>query len=262
MFPDITVENLKKMKFTTLSILPATLSQHLTMCADCRELVVFREDLNLHYGQFDSLAELLHADMTHKNMPENETSLSLKLQVEKSTMPPTEVCLGLLKMISSRLVGIGSLYFQKTYGPTKSHLGAINNMLQEMNSFASDHLETALYLSPEQIQAMKKLNFVITGFHGVGKTTILEVAVDNIAERFACPKIIFIAWDESEELKKMFEEKFEKLKNHFQESACLEVFSLEEACDKYQVKLKSEPESNSTLDTDGESANCPYGKNL
>ena len=36
-------------------------------------------------------------------------------------------------------------------------------------------LEKALLLSPEQTKAYKSFNFVITGFYGVGKTTVLEV---------------------------------------------------------------------------------------
>ena len=105
------------------------------------------------------------------------------------------------------------------------------------------NLEKALYLSPEQVESIKSFSFAVTGFYGAGKTTALEVAIDKIVEnpaQFPHPKIVFVTWDDSMELKKMFEEKLQKIKDQnlpqFTSSDCLEVLSLAEVCDKYGVE--------------------------
>ena len=80
----------------------------------------------------------------------------------------------------------------------------------------------------------------------VGKTTVLEVEIDNIIEKseeFPNPKIIFVTWHPSKGLKQMFEAKFEQIRqkkggNHprLMEEDSLQVLSLSEICTKYQVK--------------------------
>ena len=68
---------------------------------------------------------------------------------------------------------------------------------------------------------------------------VLEVAIDNIIEKFKLPKIIFVNWDESKDLKKQFEDKFKNIQEahpHLREDNCLEVYTLEEICSKYQVE--------------------------
>ena len=154
--------------------------------------------------------------------------------------------LNILKKISSRLVGIGSLYFPKTYGPSGSYHGVTKKMLEDLNKTIPKSLEKALFLSSEQVQAMNTFNFVATGFYGVGKTTVLEVAIDNIIEKseeFPNPKIIFVTWHPSKGLKQMFEAKFEQIRQkkggnhpHLMEEDSLQVLSLSEIYTKYQVK--------------------------
>ena len=155
---------------------------------------------------------------------------------------PTDQNLNLMKMIYSRLVGMGSLYISQTYGPSRSYQGAVHGALQDVNKFVSKDLQKALFLSPEQIQAISSFNFVATGFYGVGKTTVLEVAIDKIVEKskeFPNPKIISVTWHTSKGLKQMFEAKFEQIrqKNHLHlENDSLQVLALSEICNKYNVR--------------------------
>ena len=126
---------------------------------------------------------------------------------------------------------------------TKSYQEAVTNQLKKLEKDVPYKLEKALYLSPEQTLAFNSFNFVATGFYGVGKTTCLEVAIDRIVQmpqKFPNAKIIFVTWHPSEGLKKFFEEKFDAIRNqklsHLIDDDSLEVFSLKEICEKYQVK--------------------------
>ena len=114
--------------------------------------------------------------------------------------------------------------------------------MEKLNKEVPHKLEQALLLSPEQTEAFHSYNFIATGFYGVGKTTVLEVAIQRIAEKseeFPKPKIIFITWDKGKDLKNMFKEKFKTMRekySHLNNEDSLEVLSLEEACRKYNVK--------------------------
>ena len=240
LFPDFTEEDLDEVNFITLSVLPAT-SQLTEICNECQKHIVFRNDLNPNCNPHDSLVELLYNDMTQRNKQDNNESLKEKVQIDSSMMTPSDQSLNLMKMISSRLVGIGSLYIPKTYGPSRSYQGAVHGNLQDVNEFVSKDLQKAMFLSSEEIQAMDTFNFVATGFYGVGKTTVLEVAIDNIIEKFKLPKIFFVTWDESKELKKQIEDKFRNIQEvhpNLKEDNCLEVYNLNEICAKYQVDHK------------------------
>ena len=236
MFPDLSLEDLNKINFITMSTLPATLSKSLPICSNCHKSIIFREDLNPDFLEFDSLAALLNADMTAITTGKNKISLKRKLQVSQLFKPSSPETLNLLKKVAARLVGMGSLFFPKTYGPSRSFHGAVKNMLEETHSFVSKDLENALYLSPDQVKALNSCNFVVTGFYGVGKTTVLEVAIDKIMERYPCPKIVVLTWDTSLQLKNTYKEKFDKWRDSEQADASFEVLSLEEACTQYQVK--------------------------
>ena len=58
LFPDFTEEDLDKMNFVTVSLLPAT-TQLKEICNECQKHIVFRDDLNPNCSQYDSLVELL-----------------------------------------------------------------------------------------------------------------------------------------------------------------------------------------------------------
>ena len=109
----------------------------------------------------------------------------------------------------------------------------MNNKLLNPNSPLK--LEAALFLSPNQAEALNHFNFIVTGFYGAGKTTALECAIDKIIEKpteFPNPKIIFCTWDESQELQRKFKEKMDKMKSqnypHIKEDS-LQVVSLKVA---------------------------------
>ena len=261
--PDLSQEDLERINLITLSILPATISDNFNICKDCSNSVVFREDLNTDYEDFDSIADLLHADILKSSKPGKAAMLSQKLQAE-TIMKPTKESLNIYRRISARTVGLASLYFPKAtknssktgatvtesqpefsnfYHGTKSYNEAVTSQLQKVKTEVSYKLEKALFLSPEQTVAFNSLNFVATGFYGVGKTTVLEVAIDKIVEKpdeFPSAKIVFVTWDESHELKQYFKEKFQRIKDqnhsHLNEHDSLEVFSLEEVCERYNVK--------------------------
>ena len=242
-FPQI---DLSKLKFTTLSILPATVSKELEICSECSSMVLFREDINPNCEDFDSLAKMLNSDMTQTvdSSEANMTALVQKFQMKAQTRnAPTSESLQILKSISALLVGLGSLYFPKTYGKDKKYHDIAEGMLKEVRNEVKANLEKALYLSPEQVESIKSFSFAVTGFYGAGKTTALEVAIDKIVEKpaqFPHPKIVFVIWDNSLELKQCFEEKFQKIRDQhlpqFTSSDDLQVLSLAEACDKYKVE--------------------------
>ena len=62
-FPQI---DISKLNFTTVSILPATISKELEICSECSSMIVFRENLTPNCEQFDSLAKMMSTDMTQK----------------------------------------------------------------------------------------------------------------------------------------------------------------------------------------------------
>ena len=131
----------------------------------------------------------------------------------KIIQKPTDESLNILKRISARFVGLASLYFPNFQ--FSSYQNAVAGQLQRLNTDVPFKLEKALFLSPEQTVAFNSYNFVATGFYGVGKTTVLEVAIDKIIKnptKFPNAKIVFITWDESHDLKEFFQVKFQKVK--------------------------------------------------
>ena len=93
-FPQI---DINKLNFTTLSILPVTVSKELKICSECRSMIVFREDIASNCEQFDSLAKMLNSDMTQTSNA-NVTALAQKLQVNVQSMnAPTNESLQILK---------------------------------------------------------------------------------------------------------------------------------------------------------------------
>ena len=247
-FPQI---DINKLNFTTLSILPATISKELEICPECRRMIVFRENLTPNCEQFDSLAKMMSTDMTQKFESSNINMIALAQKLHgkaQTSNAPTHESLQILKSISALLVGMGSLYFPKIYGKKKTGENKVyqevaEGMIEEVRNRVKANLEKALYLSPEQVESLTSFSFAATGFYGAGKTTALEVAIDKIVAnptQFPHPKIVFVTWDDSMELKKMFEEKLQKIKDQnlpqFTNSDCLEVLSLVEVCDKYEVE--------------------------
>ena len=114
-----------------------------------------------------------------------------------------------------------------------------------MNKLQKDvphKIEIALLLNSEQTKSFHTFNLAATGFYGVGKTTVLEVAIDRIVDNqkpFSDAKVIFVTCNESKELKDIL--KFEKIKieeqkPHLQDKDSLQVFNLQEVCAKYCVE--------------------------
>ncbi len=79
-FPDLSAEDRNNINFLTLSILPATLSESLEICSNCRNYIAFREDLNPDSQTLDSLAETLNSDLTKTSKSKIGDSLKNKLQ--------------------------------------------------------------------------------------------------------------------------------------------------------------------------------------
>ena len=148
LFPHLTLEECKRLKFTTLSVLPATESKELEICSQCSSMIVFREDINPICEKSNSIAKMLNSDMTQKFKFSNKnvSALAQKLQVNVQKMkPPTKDSLQILKSISALLVGIGSLYFPKTYGRNEKYHNVAEGMLKEVDKRVKTNLERALY---------------------------------------------------------------------------------------------------------------------
>ena len=98
-FPHLTSEDLKKLNFTSLSVLPAIVSKGLEICSECSSMIVFREDITPNYKQFDSLAKMLNSDMnqTFQSSNANVMTLAQKIKVNVQSMnPPTNKSLQIL----------------------------------------------------------------------------------------------------------------------------------------------------------------------
>ena len=87
-FPDFTLVELNRIEFRTLSILPATLSNSLEVCISCRKSIVFREDLNPAFKDFESLSKNLNDDITTPCVSEEMMSLKNKFYAT-TIQPPT-----------------------------------------------------------------------------------------------------------------------------------------------------------------------------
>ena len=66
-FPDLSAEDINNINFLALSILPATLSESLEICSNCRNYIAFREDLNPDCQKLDSLAETINSDLSNSD---------------------------------------------------------------------------------------------------------------------------------------------------------------------------------------------------
>ena len=244
LFPDLNNKDLNKINFNVISILPTTLSQQLDICLSCSQMIVFRNDMISDPKDIKSVAELLGTDMTIPSAIEKKRKLSQKLGIaENGVEPATDASLDLLKRLSARFVGLGSLFIPKTYG-NKTYVGAIGWQLNKLQKDVPHKIEIALLLNPEQTKSFHSFNFAATGFYGVGKTTVLEVAIDRIVDNpkpFSDAKVIFVTWNESKELKEILTKKFEKIKikeqkPHLKDKDSLQVFNLQEVCAKYCVE--------------------------
>ena len=60
--PDLTIADLNRMKFKTLSFLPTTENKH-GICTNCSRYIIFREDINYDLSGCDSLANQLQEDI-------------------------------------------------------------------------------------------------------------------------------------------------------------------------------------------------------
>ena len=242
LFPDLTNKDLDQINFKMISILPTTLSQQLDICSSCSKMIVFRNDMISNPKDIKSVSELIESDMAEpSSVLDQRTILSQKLGIENGVKPATGASLDLLKRLSARFVGLGSLFIPKKYG-NKTYVGAIGWQLNKLQKDVPHKLEMALLLNPEQRRSFHSFNFAATGFYGVGKTTVLEVVIDRIIEDpLLDTKVIFVTWNESKELKEIMTKKFEKIKveeqiPHLQEEDSLKVFNLQEVCTKYCVE--------------------------
>ena len=117
--------------------------------------------------------------------------------------------------------------------------------MEKLEKNVNQNLEKALLLNPEQTKAFRSRNFVATGFYGVGKTVVLEVAIDKIVQnhdQLQKVQIVFVSWDESQELAQKFRKKFDAIRNrkypHLEKHDSLLVFaSWRYVCIKYQVDI-------------------------
>ena len=89
LFPDLTEEDLDKINFITLSVLPATTTST-DICSECQKHIVFRDDLNPNCRAHDSLVELLYNDMTQANKQGSKESLKEKLQLDNAMVTPSD----------------------------------------------------------------------------------------------------------------------------------------------------------------------------
>ena len=83
-FPDLTTDDVERVNFTTISVLPATLSTKLNLCYNCNMKILFREDLNPNFKNLGSLSKNLMDDITQALKMEKNTGWIISIHVDWS----------------------------------------------------------------------------------------------------------------------------------------------------------------------------------
>lgn len=172
-----------------------------------------------------------------------------KLKLPKESTSSKSVNKLLLK-ISSRYIGLASI--TAPFMMPKAH--------KADKSF--DKMERHLYLSPEQIEAIRSKNCVISGFYGTGKTVLLELAAKEVLTEmitvqgkktfwYKNPKIIFIFWGEGkfddnpvkffDDRKRSFKELIKRTKDGNgvrRREDNVSIMHLYQVCEDYQLTMK------------------------
>ena len=227
--PDLTPDQIaSRINFKLFSILPATSEENCpdsALCRDCKNHIIFREDIQPGADRNPvSVSDDLYESIHKQNTISSHHSLRTKLGMENLS-PPSKEVEALFRTISTRYVGLGSLY------PTKDRtvfLQKVISQLNKMDSFGGDM--RALYLSPEQMSAIQNLKMIICGMYGTGKTVVIEFVVQKILETINNPHIYLVAWEESH----LLMDRFNKLKKNTQDSA-IKIMSGDEVCKKFGV---------------------------
>ena len=125
-------------------------------------------------------------------------SLKEKMGLTNQAEPPSDNSLRILKTISARFVGLGSLFPIKS---KKDHLEEQGNQLTNIKDLVQDSLwndaEYYMYLSQEQVSILYQdgpPKMIIEGGYGTGKTTLVEFMVDKIAQDHNNPEIVLVCW--------------------------------------------------------------------
>ena len=150
--------------FKTLSFLPAT-ENKFDICSKCCDYIVFREDINTEMGTYETVAEKLHKDIVHQFKSSENISIRHKLGLD-DYQKPTEETLQLLLHLSSRFVGLASLYPIKSYD---RYYERLKKKMDQLEIKVKHNLPQALYLRGPQTEVFKSLMFTVTGLYGVGK---------------------------------------------------------------------------------------------
>ena len=132
--------------------------------------------------------------------------------------PPSDYSLRILKTISARFVGLGSLFPIKS---KRDHLEEKENQLTNIKNLVQDSLWSDdghyMYLSQEQVSILYQEGphkTIIEGGYGTGKTTLVEFMVDKIAQDHNNPEIVLVCWSESKNLTNRFYERPTQSQNH------------------------------------------------
>ena len=147
--PDFSREELGNIKFRSRAFLVATENKH-QVCRKCSEYVIFREDLNSEARQSRSLAKNLYQDMVAQDKEHDNKQLREKLGLDAKPRPPTDQAKQTLLRISSRYVGLASLYPIKS---CREYQKKKEKDLKHVDKKVSDpdNLGEALYLNTRQM---------------------------------------------------------------------------------------------------------------
>jgi len=217
MFPELRSEDLSKVELKTLVALPTTKKDEF-VCSECDEFILFRDDFNPECNTEDEsktidLPSQILKDVKDIQKKNSSAFMTMSHKLLISSSDPADInptFLSLLHKISSRYIGLASI---------------IAPLMMPVSNPADknfDKMERHLYLSPDQIEAIKSKNCVITGFYGTGKSVALELAAKEVLTemvvvdgkkrfRYENPKVIFIVWDNADELYNSLNRKFDNL---------------------------------------------------
>lgn len=230
--PDICGSQLHQLNIKTFSAFPVTARSN-KICDSCNEIIIFQNDLNGTKKPHKSTAQTLD-DILKAQPLQRSPDLATKLELN-TFQPPSTVSWDVYKSLCSRFVGVSSLHPMKDYS---TFLEKQERQIQDVQNIVKKEPERALYLTPQQNMAINLHHFMVVGPFGSGKTTVLELSLQNILRKFTHhPRHIFlVVWDESENLKQRFKSF---------ESEGVKVFNRHEIFETLGVELDTKKRLNS-----------------
>ena len=151
--PDLMTEDLKMIRFKTLSFLPVTAGHK--VCPDCNKWIIFKEDITPNFTTSHSITDMLEQGLRQPATHSTMANLRHKLDLN-NIKPGTVESFKLLLQVSARYVGLGSQYPIKTL---EEYEAKKEQYFAKLEQEEKRDLEEALLISPELIGSLESCCF-------------------------------------------------------------------------------------------------------